>query len=212
MSGDPLFEQYGKTFASGSFIFSENEEGDAMYLIRKGKIRITKTFLRGDNLLGEKLEKELVILGKGDFFGEMSLLNQEPRAAAAKALEECELLVINRPTFENMIKTNGHFALKIISKLCERVRNTDYLLEDLILQSKQRKIITRLLELEKEEHEQILFSSLNELAKANPNLAEKDIQLIVQKLESSHLIQTIDDVIQVTEVSNLIHLKEFLES
>lgn len=209
MSSDKLFDDYGKVLPEGQTIFHEKEEGEEMYLIRKGRVRITKTFHKEGDPLG--LEKELVILEKGDFFGEMSLLNQEPRAATAEVLEEVEVLVINRPTFENMIKTNGHFALKIISKLCERVKNTDKLLDEFFQQHKQKKIIHHIIELETKFSQEIPMTELKKLANENSNLSEEDIDNILNKLSKNKIIEGAETGIKVVDSVLLKNLNQFLE-
>ncbi|MDH5681552.1 MAG: cyclic nucleotide-binding domain-containing protein [Spirochaetota bacterium] len=215
MSGsDALFDQYGKTFSEGDIVFHENETGQMMFLIRKGKIRIYKTFLEQDSDLtgGKKLERELVVLESGDFFGEMSLLNHEPRAATAVCLTDTEVLEINQETFENMVKTNGTFALKIISKLCMRVRNTDKIIEEILIHYKQRKIMDLLLELEKRFDNEIPVEELNQLIDDNTKLEEKDILEILNKLEKYDIIKMSGGLITILDSENLSKMKAFLET
>ncbi len=212
-SKDPLFEQFGKVVPEGEVIFRENDDGQRMFLIRKGKVRITKTFLSGDEELsgGKKLERELVVLEHGDFFGEMSLLNEEPRAATAVALEESEVLEIDRSIFENMIKTNGNFALKIISKLCERVNNTDKIIAEILIHQKQRQIIAKLIDLESEYKNQIPADSLNVVITPENELKKEDIQKIVNKLAKYNIIELNDKTINIVDIENLSRVKAFLE-
>ncbi|HEO64907.1 MAG TPA: cyclic nucleotide-binding domain-containing protein [Spirochaetes bacterium] len=213
-SKDPLFEQFGKVIPKGQVIFNENDAGDKMFLIRKGKVRISKTFLSGDEELagGKKLERELVILEHGDFFGEMSLLNKEPRAATAIALEESEVLEIDRSIFENMVKTNGNFALKIISKLCERVNNTDKIIAEILIHQKQRQIIAKLIDLESEYKNQIPVDSLNSVITLENKLTKEDIQNILYKLDKYSIIELNDPIINIVDIENLSRVKAFLEA
>ncbi len=213
-SKDPLFEQFGKVIPKGQVIFNENDDGEKMFLIRKGKVRISKTFLSGDEELagGKKLERELVILEHGDFFGEMSLLNKEPRAATAEALEESEVLEIDRSIFENMVKTNGNFALKIISKLCERVNNTDKIIAEILIHQKQRQIIAKLIDLESEYKNQIPVDSLNSVITLENKLTKEDIQNILYKLDKYSIIELNDPIINIVDIENLSRVKAFLEA
>ncbi len=213
-SKDPLFEQFGKVIPKGQVIFNENDDGEKMFLIRKGKVRISKTFLSGDEELagGKKLERELVILEHGDFFGEMSLLNKEPRAATAIALEESEVLEIDRSIFENMVKTNGNFALKIISKLCERVNNTDKIIAEILIHQKQRQIIAKLIDLESEYKNQIPVDSLNSVITLENKLTKEDIQNILYKLDKYSIIELNDPIINIVDIENLSRVKAFLEA
>ncbi|GMT49791.1 MAG: hypothetical protein IEMM0008_1330 [bacterium] len=213
-SKDSLFEQFGKVVPKGEVIFRENDDGKRMFLIRKGKVRIYKTFLSGDEELsgGKKLERELVILEHGDFFGEMSLLNKEPRAATAVALEESEVLEIDRAIFENMVKTNGNFALKIISKLCERVNNTDKIIAEILIHQKQRQIIAKLIGLESEYKNQIPIDTMNSVITPGNKLTEKDIEKILNKLAKYDIIELNDKIINIVDIENLSRVKAFLET
>lgn len=215
MANDPLFEQFGKVFKKDDVIFRENDMGEVMFLIRKGRIRIYKTFLEQGNELseGKKLERELVVLESGDFFGEMSLLNGEPRAATATVIEDSEVLEINRSTFESMIKTNGNFALKIISKLCERVINTDKIIEEILIHYKQRTILDTLLSLEEEHKEGIpLTIVVQKIIEIDSRLKENDIKEIINKLSKYEIIIHENDLIKIPNSKNLANLKGFLES
>ncbi len=213
-SNDPLFEQFGKVIPKGKVIFSESDAGEKMFLIRKGKVRISKIFLSGDEELsgGKKLERELVILEHGDFFGEMSLLNKEPRAATAVALEESEVLEIDRSIFENMVKTNGNFALKIISKLCERVNNTDKIIAEILIHQKQTQIIAKLIDLESEYKNQIPIDGLYSVITLENKLTKEDIQNILYKLDKYSIIELNDSIINIVDIENLSRVKAFLEA
>src|SRR4051812_46571866 len=70
-----LFERFGKAFPPGTILFKEGDTGKEMYVIQSGKVRISKTV--------RDVEKTLVELPAGEFFGEMSILNDKPRSATA---------------------------------------------------------------------------------------------------------------------------------
>ena len=121
--GNSLFEKYGQVIEAGHVIFKEGEPGDTMYIIQKGRVKITK---RVDNV-----EKILMVLGKGDFFGEMALIRNTPRTATATAVDTCELLAFNREGFLSMISKNSNIAMNIIEKLCIRLEKADNQIRDL---------------------------------------------------------------------------------
>lgn len=121
--GNTLFEKYGQVVEAGRVIFKEGEPGDTMYIIQKGRVKITK---RVDNV-----EKILMVLGKGDFFGEMALIRNTPRTATATAVDTCELLAFNRDGFLSMISKNSNIAMNIIEKLCIRLEKADNQIRDL---------------------------------------------------------------------------------
>lgn len=99
----------------GDMIFKEREKGEEMYVLLEGAVELKKKVETGEQLLK-------LVDRPNDFFGEMALIDGNPRSAAAVAVQPTKLLVIDRPSFENMILTNGKFALKIIKILSERIR------------------------------------------------------------------------------------------
>jgi CRP-like cAMP-binding protein len=108
-------------FSAGEVIFREGELGTEMYIISDGKVEIL-------NRMGEE-ERVLAVLEKGDFFGEMSVLEDLPRAATARALTDSRLLQINGSTFDQMLQSNPEIAVRMMRKLSRRLRETDELLK-----------------------------------------------------------------------------------
>ncbi|MEM7182371.1 MAG: cyclic nucleotide-binding domain-containing protein [Spirochaetota bacterium] len=102
-----------RNYPSNQMIFCENEPGNDMYIIQKGKIKITKMIEGRDITLG--------ILKQGDIFGEMSLIDNKPRSASAITTEQVALLAINKKNFEGMVKTQPQLMTRIIVILSERV-------------------------------------------------------------------------------------------
>ncbi len=105
----------------GDYIFREGELGTEMFIVHEGQVEIL-------NRVGEE-EKLLAILEKGDFFGEMALLEDQPRLASARALTPAKLLQINGSTFDQMLRDNPEIAVRMMRKLSRRVRETDDLLK-----------------------------------------------------------------------------------
>jgi CRP-like cAMP-binding protein len=118
-----LFQKYGQTVEPGRPVFREGEPGDTMYIIQRGRVKITKRI--GD------VEKILMVLQKGDFFGEMSIIIQAKRSATATAIDQVELLSFNRQGFISMISKNSNIAMNIIEKLCFRLEKADNQIRDL---------------------------------------------------------------------------------
>lgn len=115
MSDDSgLFHKFGVTVNPGDHLFIEGDEGDKMYIIQSGNIRISKMI--------EGADHELAVLGKGDFFGEMAIVTNEKRTATATALIKSNLLAFNKQGFLSLINKNAKIALNIIEKLCRRLQ------------------------------------------------------------------------------------------
>jgi CRP-like cAMP-binding protein len=123
MEKSTLFQKYGTSAEPGKHIFIEGEPGDTMYIIQRGRVKITKRI--GD------VDKILMILHKGDFFGEMAIITQGKRSATATAVDSCELLCFNRQGFISMISKNSNIAMNIIEKLCLRLEKADNQIRDL---------------------------------------------------------------------------------
>ncbi|MFW6292888.1 MAG: Crp/Fnr family transcriptional regulator [Spirochaetota bacterium] len=117
MAENPLFEKYGQTFDAGRVIFREGDQGDHMYIIQTGQVKISK------NIGGR--EHELAVLEKGDFFGEMAIVSRIARTATATAVNTTQLLAFDRQGFMGMIEKNAKIALNIIDKLSRRLQNAN---------------------------------------------------------------------------------------
>jgi CRP/FNR family transcriptional regulator, cyclic AMP receptor protein len=132
-SDDELFQRFGKTIPSGTRLFEDGDHGDQMFIIQTGKVKIIKSF--GD------VEKTLAVLPEGEFFGEMAILNDEPRSAAAEVVEDAKLLVIDSKTFESMITGNGEIALRIIKKLTSRLQEADNQIAAMMIKDSNMKLV-----------------------------------------------------------------------
>jgi CRP/FNR family transcriptional regulator, cyclic AMP receptor protein len=126
-------ERFSKEFPKGTVLFSEGDPGREMFVIRKGRVTISK--------LSREVETVLVTLGPGEFFGEMSILNQKPRSATATVAEDARLLVLDPRTFETMLRANGEIALRMIQKLADRLAEADAQIENLLLQDASARLL-----------------------------------------------------------------------
>src|SRR5437867_2971404 len=106
---------------AGAFLFRHGEQGDAMYIIERGKVRICVQTLDGHQFT-------LSELGRGDFFGEMALLDGQHRSADALVSEDARLAVLSRDHFLSFMRSNPNVALEMLTALVNRLRHTDELL------------------------------------------------------------------------------------
>jgi CRP/FNR family transcriptional regulator, cyclic AMP receptor protein len=102
-------------------LFRAGDEGDAMYLIEHGKVRICVQGTDGGRMT-------LAELGRGDFFGEMALLGVHRRSADAVVAEEARLAVLSREHFLSFVGSSRDVALEMLTALANRLRRTDELL------------------------------------------------------------------------------------
>jgi CRP/FNR family transcriptional regulator, cyclic AMP receptor protein len=140
-----LFARFGKEVPKGTVLFRENEPGQEMYIIQSGEVRISKKV--------REIEKTLTILEKGDFFGEMSILNNKPRSATAEVVEDAKLLVIDPQTFETMVRNNAEIALRIIKNLSARLQEADNQIENLLLRDNTSRLVNTLAKIASERGE-----------------------------------------------------------
>lgn len=98
-------------FSQDEEIFREGEEGNCMYVIFRGSIRIHKG------------EQTLATLHEKDFFGELSLLDTETRSAAATAITECRLFRIEQDSFYDLLESQPEMVKGILKALCKRLRD-----------------------------------------------------------------------------------------
>jgi len=110
-------------FSSGERIFEQGDLGTEMYIIQEGTVEIIK-HIGGQSHLLSRLEK-------GDFFGEMALLEAMPRTADAVAVTEVKVVAINGSRFDEMLRKNPEVAVRIIRKYSKRLREANTLLEKL---------------------------------------------------------------------------------
>ena len=106
---------------SNTRLFKQGDEGDAMYLIESGRIRISV-------LDHDKKDVTLAELAQGDFFGEMSIIDGRQRSADARVIEDSRLAVLSRPAFLSFVRKKPDVALAMLSALTDRLRRTDELL------------------------------------------------------------------------------------
>src|SRR6266849_9377983 len=115
------FAKFLNHFTKGTVLFHEGDEGEDMYIIQSGRVAIKKRVPHG--------ETTLAVLEKGDFFGEMAVLERMPRSASAEMVEDGDLIVIGGDTLGDMIKTNPEIAVRMLRKQSIRLRETNKQLE-----------------------------------------------------------------------------------
>jgi CRP-like cAMP-binding protein len=117
-------------FREGSMIFREGEKGDKLYIVLDGRVRISK-FIPGVG------EEALTVLDRGDFFGEMALIDEKPRSADAKAHEgDATVLSIDRATLNEILSMDPHASLQFLTLLCRMISRRLREINDKIVQWK----------------------------------------------------------------------------
>jgi CRP-like cAMP-binding protein len=113
-----------RRYAKDDVIFHADESGDVFCLIKEGQVKVTMISPEGKEII-------LSLLGPGEFFGEMALLDDEPRSATVVATEALELVTIWRSDFLQILGENFTIAKKVLAELSRRLRNASNRIESL---------------------------------------------------------------------------------
>lgn len=103
-----------KVFYAGQYVFREGEEGNLAYLVQEGTIEIIKRTPVADKLLGE--------VSRGGIFGEMALIDSQPRMASARAAEQTTLIVVTRDQFERKLRDADPFIRGLLNIFVRNIR------------------------------------------------------------------------------------------
>jgi CRP/FNR family cyclic AMP-dependent transcriptional regulator len=133
-----------RTFPKDTVVFFENDEGDSFFMILSGRIKVT---ILGD----DGREVILSMLSPGDFFGEMALLDDEPRSATAIAVEETELLSLQRSDFESVVAAKAGISSALIKVLSARLRRANHQISTLALLDVYGRVARVLIDMAREE-------------------------------------------------------------
>lgn len=133
-----------RVFSRERVVIMAEEEGDSLFVISRGRVKVSIVSEDGREVI-------LTMLGKGNFFGEMSLLDGNPRSANVTTMEETELLMVRRADFLHFIQNTPQVAIKLLGVLAQRLRKTDRKIEGLALSDVTGRITQTLLQLAEEQ-------------------------------------------------------------
>jgi CRP/FNR family transcriptional regulator, cyclic AMP receptor protein len=115
-----------RRFRRGQTIFQKGDTGSSMMAVLSGRVRISAVNAEGKEIT-------LNVISPGEVFGEIALLDGQPRSADASAIEETALLVLERRNFMPYLASNQALASRLIAVLCEKLRSTSLALEQIAL-------------------------------------------------------------------------------
>jgi len=124
--GDLATRVHPRIAEAGSVIVSAEEPGDSLFVIGRGKVKVVLYGETGREII-------LSILRAGDFFGEMSLLDRQPRSANVVAVESSELLGLDREAFQTHLTSHPSTAMAILAEMSRRLRHADEVIGNLAL-------------------------------------------------------------------------------
>ncbi len=129
-----------RVFRQGEVIFHRDDPGQVLYIVKEGKVKIGLTSPDGQ-------EVSLTVFGAGECFGELSILDGEPRSADAIALERAELYALQRQDFVNVVMNHPKIAVQVMKVISQRLRQADQQIEDLLFLDVYGRVAKKLLEL-----------------------------------------------------------------
>lgn len=121
--GDLLRE---KSYPKGSVILFEDDPGDALFIVRSGRVKVVLVAEDGREVI-------LGLLGVGEHFGELALIDDQPRSAHVIAMEESSLLVLRREDFRRRVEASPSVAWSLLTELSRRLRRADGKIGSLVL-------------------------------------------------------------------------------
>jgi CRP-like cAMP-binding protein len=211
MSGEQeVFEKYGRLYNPNDVVFREGDVGAEMYIIQSGKIMITKQLKSGE-------EKTLAVLGPGDTFGEMAIIDKDVRSANAIAIEPSRLIALDEELFEAHIQTNPKIVKKILKILSSRLRDANQQIADLMIKNDKRLVAnTILLVVHKHGQESAdgIEMDINFTVSFLSKMCGLDLaktQEIIANLVRARVVRMSGDAIVVTSLDNLEKFIKFLE-
>jgi CRP-like cAMP-binding protein len=194
-----MVEGMEKKLQQGEVLFDEGEKGDVMYLIREGKIKITKG--------KDEDEKVLAVLKEGDFFGEMAIIDGSPRSAGAIAASTVSLLVIDKETFKSKIKENPLIEY-VLETLSRRLRTTDEQIRLLTIKSEERRIVAYIITKAKEtgtktdagiEIPGFSYENITHIT----GIEQEKVEKYIKNLQQARLMSLKDNVLTIKAVEDL---------
>jgi CRP/FNR family transcriptional regulator, anaerobic regulatory protein len=129
-----------REYKKGESIYLEGEPSENLFVIHKGKVKISK-------LSEEGKEQIIRILHEGDFMGELSLFTQSPFMNNAEALETTSVCIVNGKELSRLIEKNPSISLKIMKELSSRLENTERLIESIGLGNVEQRVAEILLKM-----------------------------------------------------------------
>ena len=170
---EKFFGRFGAEYLPNQIIFCEYEPGHEFYFIQKGRVKISK-------IINDR-EKTVDVLGPGDVFGEMAILEEEPRSATVIAIDHVRVLKFHRNNFDVLLQGNPQLAYKLLLIFSKRIYDAKRRLMILLLDDPTDKVMDVLIMLAEQnpqydyESETILYTTIQQVA-SWAGMAEADAQ------------------------------------
>jgi len=194
---ESFFEKFGVEYKPNEIIFCEFEPGYEFYFIQSGKVKVVK-------IINDR-EKTIDVMGDGDVFGEMAILEEEPRTATIIAMEHVKVLRFHRDNFDALLQGNPQLAYKLLLIFSKRIYDAKRRLMILLLEEPQLKVMDVLIMLAEQDphldlqNEIVLPVSAQQVASWG-GMVEEDVQKELTHFNSLGKIELYDDKIVVRNI------------
>ncbi len=121
---------------AGTVLFREGDDGNKMYVIKSGRVRLSKSVFDAEVTIEE--------LHGGDFCGEISLVNEQPRPVTATVTEDASVIQIDAAQFENMIRSNADIAVRMMKKMSRRLTEAQFRITNFTLRTTRGRLMHQL--------------------------------------------------------------------
>jgi CRP-like cAMP-binding protein len=204
---DALMARFGRAFPAGVVLFREGEPGAEMFVLQSGLVQVSKR-------VGQ-VERPIATFGRGEFLGEMAILNNKPRTATATVLEDATCLVIDAQTLELMVARNAEIAMRLIKKLAARLDAADGLVQILLNPDPKARLLLGLKRhaeaFGEPEGEGIRVRVSVEALAAEVGVTLEQAEEVFARLRRMHIAEASDEGITLANVGKLLDFLEFLE-
>ena len=200
-----LVDRFGRSYAAGETVYSEEEEANTCYIVQEGRVRLIKRI--------RSVERSLTVLRAGDMFGEDALLPATRRAATAVALTEVTVLGLDPQTFGVMLSGNPEVATRLVKQLVQRLRDAEEQLENAMLKDHPSRVVNTLLRMagvaESTREGHIVQISPLELS-SRVGLDVDAVKRAVQQLRDGGYVRILDERIILPDIEALRRLYQLL--
>lgn len=173
-----------KSVGRNAKIIGAGDPTDSLYIVLSGRLKV---------LMGDEQGREVIlsILGPGEFFGEMGLLDDSPRSASVVTLEACELLTITKTDFKRSLADNFELSLTVMRGLVKRLREADQKIGSLALMDVYGRVARLLLEMAEDvDGEKVVVKKLSKQDIAKMIGASREmVSRVMKHLESGGFIE-----------------------
>ena len=178
-----------KDVARGTTIFAKGAPGTCLFAVCRGVVLVTSTSSDGKSLFLNEIKE-------GEIFGEIALLDGQPRTADASAFTDCSLIVVERRDFLPLLRNYPDVMLKLVEILCSRLRRTTEQVEDLMFMDLRSRLAKTLLRLSRDAADdrmlEISQGELSQIVGLSREMINRQLQVWVRegylKLERRRLI------------------------